>query len=36
MHLVRRALRGADLMRRADEVMLRCMSPDVALFGGTA
>jgi len=31
MHLVRRALPRADLMRRADEVMLRCMSPDVAL-----
>jgi hypothetical protein len=33
MHLVRRALPGADLMRRADEVMLRCMSPDVARNG---
>jgi hypothetical protein len=36
MHLVRRALPGADLMRRADEVMLRCMSPDAAPNGHAA
>ena len=34
MHLAGGALPRADLMRRADEVMPRCMCPDVMLWTG--